>query len=389
MLVILVIMAQKFKSVYRDQGDISDNRNRDRESSPLGPRLHLARMKAGLSLRKLADATQGKASHETIRQFENGLKIPDEETLETLCRVLEVTRDYLLAPQELTLGEIEFRKTARTTSADRATVRHELLDVLERYLEVEDLLELDHPWIPPALKVTCSNQDPAYAEEMALALREHWKLGLAPIHDFTKLLEEKGLKVLQPHANVESISGLTCEVHRAGRPSVFVIVVNRHQSLERRRFTMGHELAHRLLDLEGLNGKAAESLCNRFAAAFLVPKETLVQEMGSRVRVPTYREIVLVKKFFRVSAAMLITRLEQVGLMETAQKNIYFHTVAHGWRGVEPEPLQSDSIETPRFERLVYRALSYGFISNEKAAELLRVPVPEVEHNLRAGWVPE
>ena len=120
-----------------------------------------------------------------------------------------------------------------------------------------------------------------------------------------------------------------------------------------------------------------------------MPKETLVQEMGSRVRVPTYREIVLVKKFFRVSAAMLITRLEQVGLMETAQKNIYFHTVAHGWRGVEPEPLQSDSIETPRFERLVYRALSYGFISNEKAAELLRVPVPEVEHNLRAGWVPE
>ena len=357
---------------------------RDRESSPLGPRLHLARRKAGFSLRKLADATDGMISHASIRQVENGERWPDEVTLQALCLALNVSPRSLLAPLEISLGEIEFRKVARTTAADRQAVREEILDLLERYLEVEDILELDEQWSAPTLKVASSNEDESYPEDMAMALRKEWKLGIEPIHDFTKILEERGLKVLFPEASV-TISGLTCEVHRVGRPSVFVVVANRGHSLERRRFTLAHELGHRILDFEGLNGKMAESVCNRFAGAFLAPKQTLERELGTEQRTPIYGEIIMTKRFFRVSAAMLITRLMHIGIMDVAARDRFFKTMGKDWRTVEPEPLEvkdSARLEPSRLDRLVYRALAMDFISPGKAAELLGVNIRVVRHNI-------
>lgn len=361
--------------------------NRDRESSPLGPRLHLARRKRGFSLRKLSEATDGAVSHEHIRKLEAGLKVPDDATLAVLCQALDVTREELMAPTTITLGEIEFRKRYKTTSADRVAIREELLELLERYLEVEDILELDDEWKPPVIKATLSADGDAYAEKAALELRKQWDLGLGPILDFTNLLENKGYKVCIPKASLD-ISGLTCEVHRPGRASVNAIVVNHDHSLERRRFTMAHELGHCVLTGHGLTGPELEGLCNRFAAAFLVPRVTLQREMGKRPRLVAYREIMLTKKFFRVSAAMIVMRLEQVGILDRLQRDWFFQTIGNGWRKTEPEPLEESAaakLEQPRFELLVYRALISDFISAGKAAELLGVRIEEIEHGLRGG----
>ena len=61
----------------------------------------------------------------------------------------------------------------------------------------------------------------------------------------TELLEEKGLKVLTVPLPAR-VSGFTCLVKRPGDvPDLPVIVVNNQFSLERRRLTLAHELAHR------------------------------------------------------------------------------------------------------------------------------------------------
>ena len=346
-----------------------------------GERLRLARNKCGFSYRGLSKATG--VSHEAIRLYENGKRFPDDHTLDVFCQALEVTRDYLLSPVRLSLGEVSFRAHSRSSGADRAAIRAELLELLERYLELEDMLELDQQWETPKLEVSSANTSDEYAEEMALALRRHWDLGLQPIYNLTKLLEEKGLKVLIPKVAV-TISGLTCEVHREGGPSVFTIVVNQHHSLERRRFTLAHELGHRLLDCEGLEDKKVEHLCNRFAAAFLVPRATLEQELGTQRRQVAYEEIMMVKKFFRVSAAMIVMRLEQVGIFDLAQRDAFFYGMGQGWRTAEPEPLRRED-ELPRYDRLVYRALASGFITLERASELLDRPFEVVERGLKGG----
>ena len=136
-----------------------------------------------------------------------------------------------------------------------------------------------------------------------------------------------------------------------------------------------------------MSGKRAESLCNRFAGAFLAPASRLKAEMGHSRRSVAYKEIMLVKRIFRVSAASMLMRLEQVGIMDQHQRDWYFRSTARGWRIEEPEPLEDSSSkeEVPqRFERLVYRALAEDLISNVKAAELLRVKsLGEIEQGLK------
>ena len=48
-------------------------------------------------------------------------------------------------------------------------------------------------------------------------------------------------------------------------------MINSRFSLERRRLTLAHELAHRLIDPQSLEDKEEEKAANLFAGAFLMP----------------------------------------------------------------------------------------------------------------------
>jgi Zn-dependent peptidase ImmA (M78 family) len=156
-----------------------------------------------------------------------------------------------------------------------------VLEWIERYLQIEMVLELDSAdWQCP-LPRRHKLRDVADAEQLSAEVRKAWKLGLDPIPNMTELLEEKGLKVLTVHLP-DRVSGFTCLVKRPGASGLPVIVVNNQFSLERRRLTLAHELAHRLIDNEGLSEKETEKAANFFAGAFLMPKEHLLREVGKQ-----------------------------------------------------------------------------------------------------------
>ena len=78
----------------------------------------------------------------------------------------------------------------------------------------------------------------------------------------TELLEEKGLKVLVVDLPAR-VSGFTCiGVREEGFSGLPVIVVNGQFSLERRRLTLAHELAHRVIDPNSLPDKDGEEDTN-------------------------------------------------------------------------------------------------------------------------------
>jgi hypothetical protein len=81
-------------------------------------------------------------------------------------------------------------------------------------------------------------------------------------------------------------------------------------------------------------------------------------------------------------------RLRQVGVISEATLVYAFQTIARGWRTQEPEELEPPNIRgqrerAVRFDRLCYRTLAEGMNSVDKAAELLRLPLPEVELGLK------
>lgn len=350
-----------------------------------GERIKLARKKAGLSLRGLADKMRGLVSAQAIGKYERGEMSPGSDVLIAMSKALGVSQSYLLAAQGVQLGAVEFRTKANTGAKDRARVETEVIEWVERYLQIEDILELDSAaWeCPEGMPSTLRSLEDA--EELANRLREKWRLGIDPIPNMTELLEEKGIKVLLA-VLPEKVSGLTCFVERPHRNDVRpvpVIVVNRTNSLERRRLTMAHELGHRVIaaDSEG----DIEKLCTRFAGAFLVNKEHLLKEFGERRSAFGVSEVLGLKRIYRVSAASFLMRLEQVGVLDRATIEYAFRTFARSWRGKdgEPDPLFIDGEQARRFERLVYRAAAEDMISLPKAVELLRVPLVEVEKGLK------
>ena len=192
----------------------------------MGDRIRLARKKAGLSLRDLADALGGKVSAQAIGKYERGEMTPSSGVLLALCQALNVSRTYLMDSQGIELTGVDFRTKANTSARDRTHVETAVIDWIERYLQIERVLELDSaeweaPVPPRPLRAT------EEAEDLADQVRKEWLLGRDPIPNMTELLEEKGLKVLIEDLPPR-VSGFTGRVCRSGDyPELPVVVVNR------------------------------------------------------------------------------------------------------------------------------------------------------------------
>ncbi len=351
-----------------------------------GDRLKLARKKAGHSLRSLSDALDGEVTAQAIGKYERGEMMPSSAVMIHMARVLGVSLEYLLSERVEELEAVEFRKLAGTIAGDRARVEAEVIDRLQRYIAVEEILDLDSAaWKVPRLGNRFLGQEDD-SEILAQELRRDWKLGIDPIPNMTSLLEDQGIKVLIIPLPGR-VSGLTCLVRRPRHKTrVHVIVVNERVRLERRRFTLAHELAHRLIDKS--SPVDHEKASNVFAGAFLVPKEHLVREVGNRRKALGYQELVQLKRMYRVSAATLLVRLKQVGVIDDSTLAYAFQTFARGWRSSEPRPLEASGEEgrhevPRRFERLCYWALAEGLITPGKAGELLQQPLAEIEKGLK------
>lgn len=349
-----------------------------------GERLKLARKKAGFSLRKLSEALNGNVTAQSIGKYERGEMMPSSRVLMQLTDVLDVSLEYLMSEQVAELKEIEFRKLSGVTASKRAQVEAVVIEKLERYLAIEEILDINSfRWNRQKFGkrfVGEENEGEVVAED----LRAEWELGIDPIPNMTALLENRGIKVVFIDLP-RNVSGLTCLARKPNQKlAVSVIVVNEDMTLERRRFTLAHELGHRLIDAE--SPVDHEKAANVFAGAFLVPKNHLVCEVGRRRNALAFKEFVRLKHRYRVSAATLLLRLKEVDIIDQSTLSYAFQTYAKGWRSSEPYPLESskDKYELPRrFELLCYRALAEKLISPSKACELLQRPLDEIAQAIK------
>jgi Zn-dependent peptidase ImmA (M78 family)/transcriptional regulator with XRE-family HTH domain len=342
-----------------------------------GERLQIARKQAGLSLRALSDRLEGAVSAQAIGKYERGEMMPSSGILLRLTKALGVGLDFFASPVGARLREVDFRKHSGTNVRERAMVEAAVLQHVERYLLIEEILGLDSShWTEPFPRKTVTTVEEG--EALASRVRAEWNLGIDPIPNLTELLEEKGVKVLMLPLP-DRVSGLTCMVERREGDAVPVIVVNQNHPVERRRLTLAHELAHRVLQAES---KIEEKAATRFAGAFLMPRDHLLAEIGPSRRRFGFEELMVSKRMYRVSAAALIVRCRDTGIISSDQMTRVFMTIGRSWRREEPRPLEGRGqvFECPRrFERLCYRALAEELVSVTKAAELLGRPVTEIE----------
>lgn len=338
----------------------------------IGERLLRARKAAGLALRTVAE--QAELSHTTVSKFEKELQKPSSAQLIKLAKILGVRTEYFFRPENLKIDGIEYRKKSTLPQKSLDKVQADIFDQAERWHELLSLYP-QSPLQPFALPgglpelISDANQVEAVAE----TVRAAWQLGLSCIPDMIDALESQGIMVIS--STVDSghkFDGLAGTI--SGMP---LIVVGANWTGDRQRFTLAHELGHLLLKerlAESLLGDE-ETLCNRFAGAFLLPKQTLIEHLGKNRHRLEMNELYMLKHEFGLSMQGVLFRAWQAEIITPAIfQSIYKFFSLKGWRTREPKQ-QYPSEQTILFKQLVYRALAEEYFTESKAAELLGLPV--------------
>ena len=345
-----------------------------------GNRLKLARKMAGFSLQELADALENKVTKQALNKYEMGLMNPSGNVLMAISGTLKVKPDYFLKKNQVELGEILFRKKASLSKKNEESVVEKVRDYVERYLEIENIVGVKAEFKNPLKNYKIANKKDV--ELAANKLRKEWNLGTNPIPNIIEMLELKGIKVLLID-DVEEIDGLAVFTS-TGIP---VVVVNiRDKPIERIRFTIIHELAHLLLNIEkpiSGNSKEVEIFCHLFSSCFLIPSEMLIKLIGSAKR--TYiqiNELISIKEYFGISLRAIVHRLRELEIIVDSyyQRWMIYMSKTYGAKS-EPGAYKGEE-KSRNFDQLVNRALAEELISLSKAAALWNISI----NDLRKGF---
>jgi Zn-dependent peptidase ImmA (M78 family)/DNA-binding XRE family transcriptional regulator len=348
----------------------------------IGKRIKRARVGAGLSLRELAGRVA--KSHTAIANYEHGELVPDSDTLADLAAALGVRTEFFLRTTEVTLSKPDFRKHPSLPKKERGRIEAHVLEKAERYVELLKLF----PQAPVGSFVMPDGLPKAVesleqVEDVAEALRQAWELGLNPVPNLVDEMESHGIMVLLIDYDARrKFDGLAARVN--DKP---VIVLGDNWPGDRQRFTAAHELGHIILAGRLADEIDVEDACNRFAGAFLAPREAVRHMLGESRKALEPRELHVLKHEFGLSMNSWLHRARELEIINTATfEKLRRHFKDHGWRDHEPgEPYPR---ETPRlFEQLVYRALSEGLFGESKAAELMGKTVVEFHHERVLGDV--
>ncbi len=338
----------------------------------IGERLQRARKAAGLALRTVAE--QADLSHTTVSKFEKELQKPSSAQLIKLAKILGVRTEYFFRPHTLKIDGIEYRKKSTLPQKSLDKIQADIIDQAERWHELLALYPhspIKTFALPQGLPDLINSAKEI--EALAETLRNAWQLGLNCIPELIDTLESQGIMVISSTVdNDQKFDGLAATIN-----TIPVIVVGANWTGDRQRFTLAHELGHLLLKNRLAESLLAdeETLCNRFAGAFLLPKQTLIEHLGKNRHRLEPEELYLLKHEFGLSMQGVLYRALQAEIIN----QVTFQSICKlfslkGWRSCEPKQ-QYPSEQTILFNQLVYRALAEDYFTESKAAELLGLPV--------------
>ena len=140
-----------------------------------GKRLKSAREMKSLSMADLAGKMSDIVSRQAIYKYEAGKMLPDSNVLIRLAEVLGVKVDYFFRPFSIAISGIEFRKKARMSEKERKAVQQQVLDHVERYFEIEEILGIVRDQSPIRRPEVIRSRE--NVTSLVQSIRRDWGLG--------------------------------------------------------------------------------------------------------------------------------------------------------------------------------------------------------------------
>lgn len=301
-----------------------------------GERLKSARTYRGLTLQELADKIGVKK--QAISLYENGKIIPEPEKLFNLIKNLKFPKEYFFQESlNVQTATTYFRALLTTNKKDRNQQVEKIKYLTGFYKVLNNYIDFPKLNLPEDI-----DTDRNSIEEIAMELREYWELDDKPIKNLVFLLEKNGIVVTSCPTETTNVDAFSQLIKVDGEDRFFVVLSEDKQSATRTQFDAAHELGHILLhpwseDIETLSReefKEREKQANEFAAAFLLPKDSFIEDLLYPTNLNFYIEL---KKKWRTSISAMIMRARNLEVLSFNQYQYLMRQMAmKGWKKREP-----------------------------------------------------
>ncbi len=320
-------------------------------------------------------------------KIESGESTPRSDTLERLASALGVKiAELMRAPDQL--QHVRFRSKKRINS------REELLVEVKSRLDAYQALAqaLGDQRRPAAVEFPRKDIEKA-AQAVRLALK---RTPDEPIHDICGLVESAGYRLLKVRLSSTFLEGEDATDRAEGffglsvfsEDDVPAIVVNDFEriSIERRIFTVAHELGHVHLHRDSYTAaetderEKEELEADLFASHFLMPRARFDKEWEGAYGLPFIERVLKVKRIFRVSYKTVLRRLQDQGDENLYPRFFGMFKKRFGrslTKREEPSPLDESDFEADLLPSMVRQGVEREILSQARAAELLGVELKQ------------
>lgn len=325
-------------------------------------RLALARRRRGFTKTRLADATG--LTVRALTAFENDEYPPSEETAERLAGELRfpVAFFYLEGVDEVDEATVSFRSLKRMTAAQK----HSALAAGSMAFDINNWVDRRFK-LPPADLPDLRGEEP---DEAARIIRSEWGLGSYSIKNMIHLVESRGVRVFSLMEDAREVDAFS--MWKGSTPFLFS---NQKKTAAHRRFDIAHELGHLVLHKHGApNGPVAEREADAFAAALLMPADTV---KAVTTGLETVDDLIRLKPKWMVSVSGLARRLRDVGrASEWHYRTLCIRISERGYRTSEPNDYQPE--RSMIWEKIMTSLRTNGSGAAQISSEL-SLPPEEVE----------
>ncbi len=329
-----------------------------------GSRLTLARLYRGFHKVEVAKAIG--VTPAAIGQYEQGRTRPSGAVLAALALHLGFSPPFFERGRPLVSvaeSQAHFRRLRSTSKLDRDRLLARLSLLAEVIAEVERHVSLPAVAIPDIPGVGDDHGDAA--ERAAAEVRLRWGLGSGPIQHVVRLIEGKGVVVVRPTVETHDVDAFSSVV--GGRPLV-VLASDKHDTA-RSRMDASHELGHLVMHHDAEPGRqSVEREAQRFAAAFLLPRDAMLSELPRYMNWDAYLAL---KHRWRVSLAALLYRARTLDVLSSdAYQRAQIRMSARGWRDQEPGDIGEPEQPTVLHKALALMEAKRGVATSDVARVL-------------------
>lgn len=334
-------------------------------------RMRVARLRAGLNLRELADRVG--VSHAAISQYESGRARPSSAVMTQLALACGFPRNFLThSTRPVTLAGLDgthFRSLRSTTKQSRgqawtwSEIVLDVADVLERFVQ------LPAPRVPVFTLDDQASRDDVRAA--ADHLRAEWSLPEGPVGHLVRHMEANGILVCRLPIADHDIDAFS---QSSGDRPIVILTTNKDDAA-RSRFDAAHELGHLICHPEADPSGGHERQAHGFAAELLMPEADMRRVLPRRFNLNTYARL---KQEWGVSIAALLFRARTLEIVtEAAYRRAVVEMNATYGRRNEPFPLTRP--DDPTLLANAFAIAAEQGLSVDRLAELANLSTSDVE----------